>query len=54
MSEAARFEMVRWHEVTTNVLVALQRLAEFLDTHIISTNMASFDRDPDRKGLTHG
>jgi hypothetical protein len=23
MSEAARFEMVRWHEVTTNVLVAL-------------------------------
>jgi hypothetical protein len=32
--------------VTTNVLVAPERLAEFLDTHIIFTNMVSFDRDP--------
>ena len=29
-------------------------LAEFLDMHIISTNMVSFDSDPDRKGLTYG
>jgi hypothetical protein len=36
--------------VTTNVLVALQRLAELLDMHIISTNMVSFDRDLNRKG----
>ena len=36
--------------MTTNVLVPLKRLAEFLDMHIISTNMVSFDRDLNRKG----
>ena len=41
--------MLTW--VTTNVLVTLQRLAEFLDMHIISTNMVSFDRD--REGGSH-
>ena len=40
--------------VTSNILIALQRHAEFLDTHMVFTDTVSFDRDPERKGPTHG
>jgi hypothetical protein len=29
---------------------SLQRHTEFLDTHIIFTNMVSLDRDPEKRG----